>query len=271
MMQWNQSSDAAREALSPAIVRALCLGPLAVRDPLSPDDAAMFAWLVRGGAPAVAELWREHSPFLRQDAQRQHLRPNPSDGCFYGELVERRQLQQKARQRYWRRWFEAYSVAFHEAAHAVIGFQVGLRVTHVALLQDGGGYCATGKSLPTEDHDRRYHEVPEDEDIPTLASLQVPLVDYIVMTLAGGPAMRRAGDPRGQCSRHDWLVAEKLFSEAHHLPPYHEQIQTLLQAAERQASRAVDRAWPQITAIAEQLIERGRLTGDDVRNLVRIQ
>lgn len=149
--------------------------------------------------------------------------------------------------------------AFHEAGHAVVGTLLGLTLNNVDIRRVGerNGVCAWSPLLYGDPRQRK-----------------VDARGHIVTSFAGMEAQRLvnpdADDAAGSDDRHvaftlsvDHAVLPRgcrvVGDDNHH---------AYLRKLEREAHKAVKAYRPMIERVAKVLLQKRRLTGDDVRGMV---
>lgn len=166
-------------------------------------------------------------------------------------------------------------VAYHEAGHAVAEHQIGRRVDFVTIegTSMGAGYCASSAAgAPPPASPEAVRELLE------LASGDGPLKlnwaaadgddreRQIFSALAGTVAERLwSGHDNWAGSRGDREYAIGLIlgrSSVEELVPE-------LEAALAMAELLLRAVWPRVERVAEALLQRSSLTGDEVREIIR--
>jgi hypothetical protein len=127
--------------------------------------------------------------------------------------------------------------AYHEAAHARISEMLGVRVRSIALIDGGGGIC---KFEPARGR-----------------------VEDALRIAFAGPHVQYALTGDDWTSEGDFQIAREAVAQ---LPV--DQRQRAYEDAFAWARAAVREHWPSIDCIAAALLERGELTGSELREIL---
>jgi hypothetical protein len=170
-----------------------------------------------------------------------------------------------------RRIEEDTRTAFHEAGHAVLMHALGIGCTTVTIVPDYDEMTAGSASHGGEFGKRARHPGEEDDDVATLrfAAEDAFLLRHAIAYYAGAEAERRH-NPRLK----DWkAMAEederKAAYRVSEISMDDECIDLLLKYARRRCVLLVENYWPEITAVAQLLLEQRTLTGEQVKEAFR--
>jgi hypothetical protein len=138
--------------------------------------------------------------------------------------------------------------AFHESSHATVAVLLGIAVDAIELLPEGSNPSAKF----------RFGKVTRDQH------------DLIPVVCAAGRIGELTYDPTApeEPRQRDTLIAKRsLRGRLDLLFPAAQQ--EYLKAAEMEALKIVAGHWPAITALANELLAKGKMTGAEVESFVR--
>ncbi len=157
--------------------------------------------------------------------------------------------------------------AHHEAAHAVVAVRLGIRLEYVSIAPEPAehagqdGARGTVAELPTDEARGLVERLNRPGPFQAEAGDPMSVGDRVRFALAGPAADRRhlgRSDigGRGDLATAQWLRDRVGFSEDE------------FARLEEYAEAMVERDWPAIEAVAQELLRVVRLSGEDVRGLV---
>jgi hypothetical protein len=192
---------------------------------------------------------------------------------FWHELAQQQQWEQEERRRIDRQRAQPFTSnrqrsARHEAAHAVSALAVGKPVGVIALDKDGG-YFRSGPS------DRP----PRDAEVETAAmkdllagmrqngSRMASMFDRLVVELSPLAYETMLGLP----GRHDTCAVdlERARLQAEAVTSTRDEASRLLDRAVARADEIVGRHRRHIEALGDELLQRGRMNGTEVKRVLR--
>ena len=146
-------------------------------------------------------------------------------------------------------------VAHHEAGHAVLAIVFGRRVQRVTI-EPGEGHEGFSKSTLGFGHAVGWDTSPR---------MRRRVEEQIRILLAGGIAQRRMAPRSSKWAESD--DRHRAVDLVLRLASPGREAGTYMKLLRIQTEQAVEREWPTICAVAEALIARRTLTGDDVKEL----
>jgi ATP-dependent Zn protease len=146
--------------------------------------------------------------------------------------------------------------AYHEAGHAVMAVLCGQHVTEVEIVGDAE-HSGSVQSL-------RFAEEDASEVDPSIAS--APTERRLLCTAAGMVAEAMVSGRRGwdeSCEDLDAAVrlAMQVVGDCERVIPY-------LESVREHTEDLLEKNWPAVEALARALMDRGRMSGDEVRRLL---
>ena len=152
---------------------------------------------------------------------------------------------------------ELTCTAYHEAGHAVVAYLLGRRLKRVSIVPNSDaetlGHC---QRVPH----RNFHP----DRIGT--KFDGRMVDEMVASIAGPMAEEKfSGRRHTQGAQKDYQMAEDLVA---YVTPSFEEGRDFYKWVRGRTKRMLDTRWPQVTAVAEALLEKQELAGDKVLKVI---
>jgi hypothetical protein len=156
---------------------------------------------------------------------------------------------------------ETVQIAFHEASHAVISHCLRLPVSSVSI-SEGTGCCATPSEWRMAFSDRQIREFVERE----------ALMRLIVVGCAGKAALDKWYGYKAK-SYENWRASDDYKSAFQHVLKICNGDQQgaglLLAWLERRSEVLVERHWDRINTLGSKLLERSKLSGTEINEILR--
>ncbi|SDD68317.1 hypothetical protein [Actinokineospora iranica] len=146
---------------------------------------------------------------------------------------------------------QRFALAYHEAAHAVVHAMFGGHVVDVRISRGWFSGCYKGRARITG-------EVVPTEEAAHLLAGGIAMARWLEdNTDMSASAARRKGRESAQGDLSDLKALRRKYKDD----------APTEKAAQRFAEELVNRHWSRISAVAERLAAKGRLSGADVRRL----
>ena len=147
------------------------------------------------------------------------------------------------------------ATAYHEAGHAVMNWKLGIHNKTVTIIPDSKfiGLCVSARSLV------RF----KNGELNT-SDRVMPNIEKKVMVLLAGPIaqrIHRKSSFRKDHAGSDWETAEKVALSVNGVGDI---ATAWLKWLELRTRASVERRWPCITAVADALMEKQTLSGEEV-------
>jgi ATP-dependent Zn protease len=143
-------------------------------------------------------------------------------------------------------------VAYREAGHAVVARRLGISVARVTTAKFGGRVFGP-----------RY--LAGHTRLDPVAEQRAPLQHRIWVVLAGFAARARVDPTPDEGDARDYVFARKLYGELHQKPDCTNKD---LADDESRARKLVAEHWAAIEAVAQELLKRGMLKGEQLDGLL---
>ncbi len=171
-------------------------------------------------------------------------------------------------------------IAFHEAAHAVVARALGRSVALVTIIPSKGRLGAMWPVAPDAAPKTVEEQIRDTVDLCARARALMPVgqprapgavflvevADQAIVSLAGPMAEQRLTGVFDVAVARADLAEARAYAAASAILPESEGDYLRLFRAEARA--LVERNWPAITAVADALIYRQTLTGEDVESII---
>jgi hypothetical protein len=152
----------------------------------------------------------------------------------------------------------ALVVAYHEAGHAALDVLFGHKLETVTIRAEDG------RAAGYAEKDRSEHDMMRYED---MAVKQIPFERAIMAALGGAVAQRKfaAHTIDDSLLADDYALVNEYLDE---LECESEQVrEAYLRRLQLRTEVLIEQNWPQVCAIAHGLVERGTMTGAEVRTV----
>ncbi len=146
------------------------------------------------------------------------------------------------------------SVAYHEAGHAVVGWHEGLRLDRVTIIP--------GKEYAGLVEWEGLFKSREDPDLEMTPAMCERMARHARVNLAGIIAQRRY-NARSYREHDDFSDRTTVTHLAHSLGGNEEITNAYMRLWDAQTRAVLDLHWSRVEALAEALLEKRELTGDE--------
>ena len=146
-------------------------------------------------------------------------------------------------------------IARHEAGHAVMSVELGVRVELVTI-----------EATPAHGFDGHCHVALWPASVRAVQPHEIAALEYSIMILLAGEMAERLGAGSTVHAQHDRAMIEERL-RCYPIELHDDERKALLAWCEVHTMRRLRRAWPAVIAIAMELVVARTITGDRVLTL----